>query len=60
MHFDTFHADRGIGRYALRLLWLRMLTGKSISDNSFCDFDVAVSDGEIETAKKCVDAFTPL
>ena len=59
VHFDTFHADRGIGRYALSLLWLRMLTGKSITDNSFCDFDVAVSDSEIEIAKKCVDEFIP-
>lgn len=51
---DTFHASLGVGRYTLGLLWYMVLTGKSITSNTFCDFDEEVSETEIEIAKKCV------
>ena len=54
VHRDT-HAGLGLGRYALGLLWYSMLTGNSVKDNSFSDFDVEVSSAEIEAAKKCVE-----
>lgn len=54
---DTYHASLGLGRYALGLLWYRMLTGKSVADNTFCDFNAPVTDEEVRIAKKCVDAF---
>lgn len=60
VHRDTLHVTRGLGRYALGLLWYRMLTGKSVADNTFCDFHVPVSQEEIALAKQCVDAYIPL
>ena len=60
VHRDTFHAGKGGARYALALLWYRMLTGKCVAENTFCDFDEPVSEDQIRTAKACVDAFTPI
>ena len=60
VHRDTFHARYGLGRYALGLLWYRMLTGKSVAEIPFNDFDEPVADGEIAIAKRLVDEFTPL
>ena len=60
VHRDTFHARYGLGRYALGLLWYRMLTGASVADNTFCDFDAPVSAEEMALAKKLVDEYTPL
>lgn len=59
VHRDTFHATLGLGRYALGLLWYRVLTGRSVKDNSFCDFDEPISAEEIAIVKECVDAFAP-
>ena len=55
VHRDTFHASFGLGRYALGLLWYRYLTGRTVSDNNFCDFDASVPAAEIEIAKRYVD-----
>ena len=60
VHRDTYHARRGAGRYAIGLLWYRMLTGKSVAENTFCDFDEPVTEEEIRTAKAYVDAFAPI
>lgn len=60
IHRDTFHAKYGIGRYALGLLWYRMLTGESVADNPFADFDEPISPEEIRIAKTCVDGFAPI
>ena len=57
VHRDTFHASLGLGRYALGLLWLRTLTGKSVQGNDFSDFDVPVTADEIAIAKKVVETF---
>lgn len=54
VHRDGFHASLGLGRYALGLLWYRALSGRSVMENSFCDFDVEVSDEEKLIAQKCV------
>jgi len=54
VHRDTFHATLGLSRYAIGLLWYEMLTGNSIKDNTFCDFDEEVTKDEISIAKKCV------
>lgn len=59
VHRDTFHASLGLGRYALGLLWFRVLTGMTVSDNSFSDFDEPVSDEEISIVKACVESFSP-
>ena len=54
VHRDTFHASLGVGRYAIGLLWYALITGNSVKDNTFSDFDVEVTKEEIEIAKKCV------
>lgn len=55
VHRDTLHVTYGLGRYALGLLWYRALTGKSVADNPFVDFDVPVTQEEIDIAKRCVE-----
>lgn len=57
LHRDTLHASLGTGRYALGLLWYRILTGKSVQGNAFSDFDAPISDEEIRTIKAAVDSF---
>ena len=37
IHRDTFHADLGIGRYILSMVWYQALTGRNAVGNSFCD-----------------------
>ena len=55
IHRDTFHASYGIGRYALALTWYKTLMGRSVLDNTFCDFDEPISDEDVDTVKKCVE-----
>ncbi len=52
---DTFHASMGLGRYALGLLWYKMLTGEHIDKNKFNQFDEEISEIEIKIVKKCVE-----
>ena len=52
VHRDTFHADLGIGRYMLAATWYQALTGKSIFDNSFRDFDLPVEEKWIPIAQR--------
>lgn len=56
IHRDTYHASRGLGRYALGLLWYRILTGNAVSENDFHHFDEPIPDDQIRIAKKCVDS----
>jgi hypothetical protein len=56
IHRDTFHASRGVGRYALGLLWYKVLTGKSVLANEFCDFDEPISDDDIKIIKNTVES----
>lgn len=60
VHRDTFHASYGAGRYALGLLWYRMLTGESVLENTFCDFDEPVTEEEIRIIKSYVESVEPL
>ncbi len=60
VHRDTFHASLGAGRYALALLWYRMLTGRSVTDNPFCDFDQPIDTGTLAIIKTTVDGFAPI
>ena len=55
LHRDTFHATLGIGRYALGLLWYKKLTGNSVINNSFNDFDEEVSPEAVEKIKDIVE-----
>ncbi len=54
VHRDPYHAHRGIGRYALGLLWYAVLTGRPITDNTFSDFDQPITPEQVELVKSCV------
>ena len=54
VHRDTFHANFGVGRYAIALTWYGYLTGNSVEGNSFSDFDQPISEEEIMIAQKSV------
>jgi len=54
IHRDSYHATKGLGRYALGLTWYTVLTGRDIAENGYSDFDEAVSPEEMAIAKKCV------
>ena len=56
VHRDGLHVTKGLGRYALGLLWYRMLTGNKVEDNTFADFDEPIADEEIALVKAYVDA----
>ena len=60
VHRDTFHVSYGAGRYALGLLWYRILTGSDVTANPFCDFDEEVTQEEVAAIKRLVQAFEPL
>ena len=53
---DTFHASLGLGRYAVGLLWYKLFTGRSVLNNSYCEFDEPVSEADLAIARKCVDS----
>ena len=55
IHRDTFHASLGLGRYALGLLWFKVLTGKSVIDNGFCELDEPADENEIKAVKQYVE-----
>lgn len=54
VHRDTFHASYGLGRYALGLLWYRILCGGDVESNTFCDLDEPISDENMLIAKSAV------
>ena len=56
VHRDTVHASLGIGRYALGLIWYAVLTGRDITNNTFCDFDQPITPEQMQKAKACVKA----
>lgn len=58
IHRDTFHLSLGIGRYAAGLLWYKLITGNSVLNNTFSDFDEEISEEDIITIKECVEEFT--
>lgn len=60
VHRDQCHASYGVGRYALALLWFRMLTGKSVADITYNDFDEEIPEDHIRIAKETVDSFEPI
>ena len=57
---DTFHAGRGLGRYAIALLWFKILTGKSVLNNSFSELDEPVSEADLKIARECAESLSLL
>jgi hypothetical protein len=60
IHRDTFHASMGAGRYALGLLWYRIICNKSVMENTFSDFDEDISDLEKDIIHQTVESFSPI
>lgn len=50
---DGSHASYGVGRYMLGLLWYGVLFDKNVCGIGYRDFDVEMSDEEIEIAERC-------
>ena len=50
---DGFHANLGVGRFMLGLLWYGVIFGKSVYDVDYRDFDIEVTEEEIAIAKRC-------
>lgn len=55
IHRDNQHVTLGLGRFALGLLWYRVLSGKSVADITFSDFDEAVKEEDIQFVKECIE-----
>ena len=55
VHQDTAHASDGVGCYLLGLTWLKYLTGKDISGDTFNEFDAPVTDEERAIAIRAVN-----
>lgn len=56
VHRDTFHASLGLGRFAQGLLWYKALTGNSVADITYNDFDEEIPAEHIAIAKEVVDS----
>ena len=52
---DTYHASLGLGRYAIALLWYRVLCECAVVNNAFCDFDQPISAETIAVIKDAVE-----
>lgn len=55
VHRDTAHADFGVGRFILALVWYRYMTGNDISKISFRTFDEEVSEEAYRIALEAAD-----
>ena len=60
IHRDKFHASKGTGRYALGLLWYRIICNKSVMENMFLDFDEEISNKERDIIRQTVASFSPI
>lgn len=55
---DLGHLTYGTARYAVGLLWYKMLTGNSVLNNTFSDFDEEILKDDIKIIKECVEEIT--
>ena len=53
---DTFHAGYGLGRYAIALLWYKLLTGRDVSENGFSHLDEPALEEDLKIARECANA----
>lgn len=58
IYHDTFHAGRGLGRYALGLLWFKLLTGRSVLNNSFSELDMPATEEDLKIARECAESLS--
>lgn len=55
IHRDTFHATMGVGRFILALVWYKFLTGNSIEQIQFHEFDEDIDENDYRVAIKAVN-----
>lgn len=54
LYRDGCHVSKGLGRYALGLLWYGYFSGKDVCDNDFDCFDKPISESDVRTVKETV------
>jgi hypothetical protein len=57
LHRDHWHATKGIGRYALALLWYRTIMGEDVLNNGFSDLDTPVDEETMRIIRETVNEF---
>ena len=55
MHRDEIHLSFGLGRYLAALTWFCTLTGRSVAENTFCDFDEEITEEAVALAKRIAE-----
>lgn len=59
VHRDTFHASYGLGRYALALTWLRVLTKANVSHVTLPDLDEVADENELKIVRESIMTMLP-
>ena len=52
-HRDTYHINKGFGRYALGLTWFAALTGADVTENGFADLDEEADGETLRLCREC-------
>lgn len=55
VHRDTYHASYGVGRFILALVWYGYITGNSVANVKFSDFDEEVTEEEYKIALEAAE-----
>jgi hypothetical protein len=55
MHRDEIHLSFGLGRYLAALTWFCTLTGRSVAENTFRDFDEEITEEAVALAKRIAE-----
>ena len=58
VHRDTFHASKGLGRYALALMWLRTLTGADVTGITLPSYDEPIDDEAVAFVQQTIMAMS--
>lgn len=59
VHRDTFHASYGLGRYALSLLWLRVLTHANVTDLTLPNLDEPADEAQLKAVRENIMYILP-
>lgn len=55
LYRDTYHASLGLGRYAIGLVWYSMISGNSVKDNAFAEFEENVDVSTLNIVKSAAE-----
>lgn len=59
VHRDTYHASFGLGRYALSLLWLRVLTHANVSQVTLSELDEEADEAQLKSVRESIMYMLP-